>query len=217
MRNIFAAMFMGLFLMGCSGTATKTESTSVPTEAVAKSSVVDGVDYSQRMMSYSVSIDLEVKNRSDAKIHITDKVQKLKGYVVEESRRRIVVNVPSKELAHFVDYLEEIGTITDQDKYGKDVTESHDEISAKLTTLKASRESYMALLKKASAVDDILKIEKELERVNGEIQRLETQKLRIQNSVDYSKVTINLSDKSWIPKAIVGPTLLGALILLIVL
>lgn len=207
MRKLFFALFVGLTLAGCSN--------SVKTEALAPAT--ENVDYSKRMMSYSVSVDLKVKNKSAAKTNIADKTTELKGYVVETSRTRMVLNIPSRDLATFIDYLEDVGTITEKDKYGKDVTESYDEITAKLSTLKASRESYMALLKKATAVDDILKIEKELERVNGEIQRLETQKLRIQNSIEYSKVTIIFQEDTWVSKTIVGSALMGALVLLIVL
>lgn len=216
MRKILAVL--ALFgLVACGGAGNKSESVGASDAITSNASKSAKSEYGERMMSYFVTVDMTVKNRASAKTKITDQVKEIKGYVTEESRRRVVVNIPTDEVSDFIEFLgDEVGTVKDVDKYGKDITESYDEISARLTTLRASRDRYIALLKQASAVDEMLKIEKELERVNSEIQRLELQKSRAENSVDYSKITINLKDYAMIGGSIVSGTVLAVLLLFII-
>lgn len=218
MRKILT-VFMALVLAACGGGIKNGADVQVGDSAatvINKSSASD--NFGERLISYTVSIDLKVKSRVTAKDKISDKVEELKGYVAEEGRRRMVVSIPTKELKNFGKYLDtEVGKVEDSSWSGQDITHTYDDISARLTTLRASRDRYLALLGSTTKVEEILKIEKELERVNTDIQKLELQKKRAENSVDYSRVTINLTDSTLIYRAIVTYSILGAVVLFLVI
>lgn len=197
-----------LVLGGCAGNskAVHTESVATPTSTAARMSVsravptmdtmtVTETNSTERMISYSANVDLNVSDIDTAKSQIQDMVKGRGGYISDESNKRIVVYVPATGLDDFIGGLDDgVGTITDKTKTGKDVTDSYDDTTARLSTLYASRDQYMSLLKKATKVEDILKIEKELERVNTSIQKLEMQKKRTEQSVSMSRVSISLNE-----------------------
>ncbi|MDR2693406.1 MAG: DUF4349 domain-containing protein, partial [Chitinispirillales bacterium] len=65
-----------------------------------------------------------------------------------------------------------------------------------LNNFKAVRDRYLALLEKAEAVDEILSIEKELERVNLEIEKLEGRIKYAEQSVSYSIITVYFRERT---------------------
>ncbi|MDR1338098.1 MAG: DUF4349 domain-containing protein [Rickettsiales bacterium] len=191
MRNIFLALLTVFVLSGCGGNRTAADNNRVASHSSA------AIVTSERLMAYSVSIDMDVDNNDEAKAKITNQTKLAKGYVSHETKKSITVQIPTDGLDAFIEFLDkDVGKITDKRKSGADVTDSYDDTVSKLETLRASRDQYMDLLKKASKVDDILKIEKELERVNTAIQRLEMQKKRAETSAAYSQVSISLDDSS---------------------
>ena len=208
MKKLLFCLLGLIMLAGCSQSA-----------KVNESPVADA-DYSTRMVAYTSTIELKVSDMDKAKTEIKSRAEAMGGHMLEMSNKRIVVNVPSKELDSFIEYLDkDVGTIRDKQISGTDITDSYDDTSARLAVLVASRDNYMNLLKKSATVEDTLKIEKELERINTEIQKLETQKKRTDASVSFAKVTINLDDVSTFARTtgniLTGVASLSGLLLLI--
>ena len=58
------------------------------------------------------------------------------------------------------------------------------------------RGRYLALLEKANTVSDILGIEKELERINTEIELLEGRIKHAESSVEFSSITVRFREKA---------------------
>lgn len=179
-------------------------------------------DIEVRMITYTATVELDVDEDKleSGKKAITDKVSEFKGYVEEERKDRMVVFVDAARLDDFIDFLgKDIGEIEEKSKVGRDVTDSHANTAADLESAKAARDSYKALLKKATKVEDILKIEKELERINREILKLERAKERIEKSVRLSKVTIIFDNyaTSNISRALGGILAIGGILLLLLL
>ena len=151
-----------------------------------------------RMISYLTKVELNVRDLNAARKTVSGYVEKLGGYVAEENKKYLDVYVPARDLDAFVEFLEhEVGEITDQSKRGRDVTDSYGDNMAELTVALASRNQYMSLMKRAEKVADILSIEKELERVNTKILRLEQQKKRTERSVELSNVEIRMEEVSF--------------------
>ncbi|MEL6720337.1 MAG: DUF4349 domain-containing protein, partial [Bacteroidota bacterium] len=58
-----------------------------------------------------------------------------------------------------------------------------------------TRQRYLELLNKAEKVNEILEIERELERINIDIESMKGQLKRLDGQVDYATITVNLQEK----------------------
>ena len=81
-----------------------------------------------------------------------------------------------------------------------DVTEQYIDVEARLKNKIVLRDRLKQLLEKATTVKDILAIETELHRVQGDIDSMEGRIKSLKGQVDYTTVTISLKRK-----AILGP------------
>jgi len=200
MKKLFPIVF-GLLLAGCGNAAVHEAPSSAAPLAMAKHNVLRAAR-AERLVSYTADVKLGVSDIEKAQKEIAAKTKDLGGYVAEENKKRVVVHVPSNDLDNFIEYLgDKVGTIRDKSKSGADVTESHGDTKAELAAAKAARDSYANLLKKADKVEDVLKIEQELERINAKILRLEQQLKRTEKSVELARVVIRLDDSTFLERA----------------
>jgi predicted nucleic acid-binding Zn-ribbon protein len=82
----------------------------------------------------------------------------------------------------------------------QDVTETFIDNEARLKNLYALRDRIRALLEKADEVEELLKIERELSRIQSEIDSLEGRQKSLQQSVDFAEVSVTFE-----PRTILGP------------
>ena len=149
-----------------------------------------------RMIAYTVSLVLTVKNTDDTKKQILDQIKGNKGFVIAETQGQITTRIPAENMDNFLKGVRTLGEIYHESKEGTDITDQYRDNTLRLNTLKSVRDRYLALLEKAEAVSDILSIEKELERVNLEIEGLEGRIKYAEQSVAYSSITVRLRTES---------------------
>jgi hypothetical protein len=148
------------------------------------------------MMAYTVSLTLKVKDREVAKTKIIDEMNKGNGYIIEESIDYIRMWIPAINLDDFIYEIKSLGTVESERKTGVDITEQYRDNEIRLENLKRVRDKYQDLLEEAKTVVDIVSVEKELERVNTEIDLMEHKIRNAEQSVAYSKVTIFYEEKT---------------------
>lgn len=182
-----------LLMLFC-GCATAKGQASAP----AASSRYESYDtqYEDRMIAYTVSLTLKVKNREDAKAKIFDEITKGSGYLIEESANYIGLWIPAGNLDGFIQEIKTFGTVENERKTGIDITEQYRDNEIRLENLKKVRDRYQNLLEEAMTVADMVSIEKELERVNTEIDLFERKIRSAEQSVTYSKVSVYYSEKT---------------------
>ena len=149
-----------------------------------------------RMIAYTVSLVLTVKSTDDAKRQVLEQIKGNKGFVITETQDQITTRIPAENMDGFLKSVRTLGKIYHESKNGVDITDQYRDNTLRLSTLKSVRDRYLALLEKAEAVSDILSIEKELERVNLEIEGLEGQIKYAEQSVAYSSITVRLRTES---------------------
>ena len=106
---------------------------------------------------------------------------------------RATLRVPSPSLPSLMESLETVGKVTYKNVEMTDVTEAYLDLQAELKNKRALRDRLRALLSKATKVEDILKIEKELSRVQTDLDRMEARMKSVSSKVSHS--TLNLSIK----------------------
>lgn len=89
--------------------------------------------------------------------------------------------------------MKQLGDVENEEVIGLDITDSYRDNLIKLESLKKIKIKYQDLIAKAVNVQDMLAIEKELERINVEIEKLEGSKRASDMMVQYSSIYINFN------------------------
>lgn len=111
------------------------------------------------------------------------------GYVQSISGDQIVIRVPVANYQAAVAKVEALGNVSRRDLQATDVTEEYVDLQARLKNSMAVRARLQALLEKAENVEAALAVEKELNRVGEEIERLQAKLEVLKNRVAYSTIT----------------------------
>jgi hypothetical protein len=119
----------------------------------------------------------------------------LGGYVGEaelrESELHMSLRVPAPALNGVLDRLAGMGTVKRRTVRRQDVTAQVVDVEARLGTLRTVRDRLRAYLGNAAATADLVAIERELARVQGEIDVLEAQQRMLSTRVDLAEVSLD--------------------------
>lgn len=109
-------------------------------------------------------------------------------------RAEYVFRIPKdKYNQSFID-LREFGTVVLEQSNGEDITEKYFDTEARLKTLKIQQERLQALLNKASKMEDILKIENQLQEILYQIESYTGSLKKWDSLVQYATLSVNISE-----------------------
>lgn len=117
-------------------------------------------------------------------------------------RAYITVRVPSDRYAAFIADAAKLGRVLNEAESSDDVTQQHVDMQARLDNLKAEQVRLRQLFAKATNVKDMLAVEQELARVQGEIESMKAQIDYLERQAARATVTLELTE----PVAIVQPS-----------
>ena len=160
---------------------------------------------SERMLIWYASMTLQVNKIEYASNRIESIVKTNKGYIENNNfslpeNANFEIRVPSNELQPTLSELSKLGVEKNRFISSKDVTEEYIDTEARLENAISLRNRLKQLLNNAENVSDILQIEKELTRIQSEIDSMEGLIKTLGNNVDYAIITIQLELKT-----ILGP------------
>ena len=160
-----------------------------------------------RMIIYTAQLDLTVGNVDSAMNEIGNMAESLGGFVSGASTSKrdgrrtgvITVRVPQKDFHSTILAIEELGEIESKDVKGEDVTEQYVDLEARLSNLQSQEQRLTEILDLCETVEEVLKVESELNRLRGEIERLTGQIQYLEARVDLATITVLLSeDRPWV-------------------
>ncbi|WP_020532328.1 DUF4349 domain-containing protein [Flexithrix dorotheae] len=157
---------------------------------------------SERIMLYSVDMELIVEVPDSTKKDIENLVKVYNGYVLETSSNRVVLRIESGKFENIIIEISKMGKVQSMEKSGTDVTDDYVDYNIRLENAQKTRSRYLELLGKAQRVDEMLEIERELERVNENIELLKGKINRLDHLKAYATITVEIKEK-------IKPGLLG--------
>jgi hypothetical protein len=149
----------------------------------------------KRVVIFNATIDVTARNVDTLNARLVKIVTNYKGYVVKISDKQSTVRVPAVHLENALSEISKSGRVKGISKTGMDVTEEFKDYTIRLENASKARDRYLELLAKAENVEATLKVEKELERLNGEIELLKGKLGRLQHLADYSTIEVNITQK----------------------
>ena len=108
---------------------------------------------------------------------------------------QLLIKVPPVHFMTLLDELNTIGKVESKSITEEDVTEEYYDVKARLANAQKVQDRLFGILKKSNKVEDILKVEKEIERVGEKIEVLEGKIRYFDSKVDYSRITITIYSK----------------------
>ncbi|MDH7574035.1 MAG: DUF4349 domain-containing protein [Clostridia bacterium] len=154
----------------------------------------------ERKVVRNAELVLEVASVDEAVKELEREAAQLGGLVAQaeldrydaRTRAHLELHVPADKLETFLAWAAGLGEVKSQRVYSDDVTEEYIDLEARVKTLTAQEERLTELLAKAETVEDILKVEKELERVRAERESLAGKFNYLRHRVTYSRVSIQV-------------------------
>ena len=147
----------------------------------------------------SLSIEVEdFKASSDALILIVERsggfVSDSYSYVTDTGHKRgdITLRVPTHEFLPVIAEIEQIGTVKSKHTSGEDVTEEYIDLTARLNNSERQEKRLLEILDIAEDVEDVLEVERELERVRNDIERLTGRINYLENRVELATISVSL-------------------------
>lgn len=148
-----------------------------------------------RKALYFAYLTLTVESPDSAGIQIGKIAEKYNGYVNEIGTYRAVIRVESAQLDAAIADIAALGRLRRKNIMGQDVTEEYQDYQIRLENAEKARDRYLELLEKAETVEEILKVERELERLNETIDLLKGKMARIDHLEAYSTINVELRER----------------------
>jgi chemotaxis protein histidine kinase CheA len=171
------------------------EGKGAPTSA--RHEVRPGADTLQpvRVLIRQAAIDVEVGDVAAALVAIRDLALKKGGFVLSSSLDSITVKVPSERLDEVVDTIGALGHVRRRTIEARDVTAEYLDLEARLQNAQATRDQLRALLQKAANVEETLRVQTELSRVQEMIERLQGRLNYLKTRSALSEVRVEVRQK----------------------
>ena len=153
----------------------------------------------RRIIIREVDMSLVVYDIQAAIDDIAGMAADANGWVVDSGRRslhsgRISIRVPSDVLDATIAELRTLANRVDaEDTTSRDVTDEYVDLGARLTNQQATHEALLKLLERAEEVDTALAVQRDLSRVQEEVERLSGRIKFLEESSAFSIIRVNLS------------------------
>ena len=156
----------------------------------------------ERKIIKSAYLRVEVKDIQAADNQLVTLVDRLNGFISNSRRWEInqrqfssfTLRIPVDDFTQVISQIEALGEVKDRSLHGHDVTEEYIDINSRMQNLTLQEDRYRELLKRAVEVEDILQIERELERVRSTIESFEGRLEYLDDQVGLSTINVEFRE-----------------------
>lgn len=166
----------------------------------------------QEKIIYSASMVLQVPEYDKAVERILQYVEDVEGFIETSSSYNpnnqysnsqspamkegyISVRISSNKLQEAIDEIGALGKVVSKEMSGENITSQYRDLQVELNNLEVQQERIVEIMKKAEKIEDVLEIERELNRIRTEINARETIIKNFDELVRYSSLGISLSEE----------------------
>lgn len=158
----------------------------------------------QQKLIHTAYLELKVEEVIRAEERVQAIATQAAGYVSEVNtyqrpdgkNLRMVIRIPAEELNEVINGLLELGEVETRNISIQDITESYYDLDSRLNTKLEQEQRYLEILAQAERVEEVLQVERELERIRVEIESLQGRKRYMDDQVAMSTVTLNLREEN---------------------
>jgi Domain of unknown function (DUF4349)/Putative zinc-finger len=105
------------------------------------------------------------------------------------------LRVPADQLDAAVTELKKLGRVESESQSGEEVTEQYIDLEARLSNARNTEQRLTDLLRQRTGkLADVLAVEKEIDSVRGEIERMEAEKKNLASRVDFATLNVKVTE-----------------------
>lgn len=201
----YLLMLVAALIVGCSENAPEPQSdvyvrggrSGEVSFAVAEQAPAKAPDASQQKIIRNGQLGIEVEDLDAAATTVRESVRNRGGRIesatrIKDERVHMRIRIPAVELDPMISDASALGRVLNRTVSENDVTTRYIDTEARLKTRLTLRDRLQALLETATSVEDILNIERELARVQGEIDSMQGQLNYMDRQVAESTLDLTL-------------------------
>ncbi len=145
------------------------------------------------LLVYEAWLQLAVYEVEQQQRKVIELAESLDGFLQKQDARQVIVRVPASRFKEALEAIEAIGDLRGRQVQTHDVTEEFRDIQTRLDSARKVRKRLLELLDKAVNVEESLAIERELERLLKEIERMEGKLKFLSDRIALSTITVGFS------------------------
>jgi len=194
--GFFSVIALVFLIIGCAGSSKESASDSTyRSQELAAGNDTDIVREQTRIIIYNARFNIETDNVEKTSKEISSLAPTYGGYIVSAGNTRVVLRIPSDKFESAIKDLEKIKSVTSKNIYSEDVTDAYRDTELRLDSKIKARDRYLDLLKRAENVTAAVSVEKELERLNGEIEAMKGRLKHLSHLARYSTITVSIEEE----------------------
>jgi hypothetical protein len=136
---------------------------------------------------------------------VIDVAESLGGHIAGRKDQSVQIKVPSASFREAMTKIEAIGGVVNRSVTADDVSEEFHDLEVRLGNLRGTRTRLQEFLGKANGIQDMLTVERELERVALEIDRIEGRLEFLRTRASMSVISVALTPKPKVIPIVVAP------------
>ncbi|MDP5168910.1 MAG: DUF4349 domain-containing protein [Bacteroidia bacterium] len=149
-----------------------------------------------RKLVYAGTLSLVVRQPVDTVLAgIAQMATQVDGYMASQTEGSITIRIPVHAYESVMDQISTLGRVETRYVSVNDVTDSYFDLEMRLDNARKARQTYLNLLEKAQNVSETLEVERELERLNGDIDQLEGRIRLLDNQLALTTISVYVREK----------------------
>ena len=112
-----------------------------------------------------------------------------------------IYRIPADKLDSFLEQLSKLGSVDSKEITQSDITDSYIDTQSRIKALETEEKALLALLEKSDVLADIISVQDRLTQVRGELESYKAQLKAYDSQIDYSTVSISVSEAERIVKS----------------
>ncbi|MEX1368998.1 MAG: DUF4349 domain-containing protein, partial [Nannocystaceae bacterium] len=117
------------------------------------------------------------------------------GYIAQQTDTFVIVRVPSGRFRKVMKQVEGLGDVQTRNVSTLDVSEEFHDLGVQLEHLEATRERIKKLLSTAKDLQQIMTVERELERLGADIDRIRGRMRYLGSQAAFSTLTVSFAER----------------------
>lgn len=147
------------------------------------------------MLIYTAEISMAVFEVNVQLGKVEQIARDLGGFMAKRADRSITIRVPAIKFDEAVRRVEGVGDMIARNVAAQDITEEFHDLELRLKNARATQARLLELLAKASKVDEAVLVERELDRVSSEVERIEGRIKLLRDRAAFSTITVSFQAK----------------------
>ena len=150
------------------------------------------------LVVHTGSLTLEAAFIDESVASATSLVAKAGGFVAgskeagtgPEANAVVTYRIPAAAWESTLAALRGVGTVRDQEIKADEVTGTVLDLGARITNLRATEAALQAIMARATRIQDVLDVQKQLTDTRGQIEQLATKKAGLENQAAFGSLTV---------------------------